>query len=130
MSQQMCNDETDQHRTTVGHCKIDDCDVYVGRGFDGEAMGTVAVGQRGWLGNPYVVDEDSEAGYTREESVALFTTEFLQKLEDDIEFRNAVGDLEGATLGCWCQREHEDDGDLCHGEVIARAVDRVLVPRS
>jgi hypothetical protein len=42
----------------------------------------------------------------------------------DEEFREAVRDLAGKTLGCWCQRL-ENDQPPCHAEVIAEHADRL-----
>jgi len=55
----------------------------------------------------------------------MFAYGFTNTLKVNPQFRAAVHDLEGATLGCWCQRAHEDDGGRCHGEVIATTVARL-----
>lgn len=103
-------------RTTVGHCKMDSTEYYIGRGQNQRHMlsDTVTPGDRGWLGNPYSLQD----GFDREDSIKKFGKAFCDKLERDDEFREAVHDLEGDTLGCWCQREDEDS-PACHGEVIA-----------
>lgn len=129
-------------KTTVGHCKADDCDVYIGRDQRGGKLHhllNTPIGERGWLGNPFVPEENaSEKHYrqsdvtvvsSREESVTRFAETFDERLCNNPEFRDAVGQLEGKTLGCWCQREHEDS-PACHGEVIAGFVDRVLSKRT
>jgi hypothetical protein len=74
---------------------------------------------RGWLGNPFPVEE-----YTREVSIEKFREAFEDKLERDDEFREAVASLSGKTLGCWCQRI-DADGPPCHAEIIAEAADRI-----
>ncbi|QIO25485.1 DUF4326 domain-containing protein [Haloarcula sp. JP-L23] len=103
-----------ESKTAVGHTKADETDVYVGRGQNGRHLLSVAEpGQRGWLGNPFTLDE-----YTREESVAKYREAFEDKLQRDDAFRAAVADLAGQTLGCWCQHLDED-GPACHAEVIA-----------
>jgi hypothetical protein len=108
--------------TVVGHCKKDNCSVYIGRGYNSEHINSnVPIDSRGWLGNPYRVGRHG----SREEVVEKFMNDFIQKLNSNAEFRRAVAELEGETLGCWCQRAHEDDGDLCHGEVIKRAVEKL-----
>ena len=107
--------------TRVGHCKADETDVYVGRGPDGRnVLNTHSDGRRGWLGNPFALED----GHSREESVELFREVFEQKLDECPEFRDAVRDLSGKRLGCWCQRLNED-GPACHGEVIAEWADRL-----
>lgn len=105
--------------TRVGHCKHDPTDVYIGRGTDQTHMLTTDVGKRGWLGNPFSVHE-----HGRVQCVERFRTEFEARLKEDAEFRDAVRQLAGRKLGCWCQRLN-DDGPLCHGEVIAEHADRL-----
>ena len=107
----------DEDRTTVGHCKADSTDTYIGRGPGGASMYQTPVGERGWLGNPFSLDD----GYSREESIEKFRQAFYERLAEDQEFRDAVEGLHGDTLGCWCQREDED-GPACHGGVIASYV--------
>jgi len=106
--------------TTVGHCRADETDTYVGRGPDGEDLNTAAIGERGWLGNPYRLDD----GYGREESIAAFRVDFEARLETDPVFREAVAELAGDRLGCWC-RTHDADAPACHGDVIAEHADRL-----
>ena len=109
-------------RTRVGHCKRDDTDIYVGRGTDGRSMIDTAIGTRGWLGNPHRLDD----GYTRAESIALFREDFEARLRGDDEFRAAVRNLAGKTLGCWC-RTLADDEPACHADVIAEHAHRLAV---
>jgi len=104
--------------TRVGHCKADDTDVYIGRGPGGRHMSETEVGERGWLGNPFALDD----GYARAESIERFRDVFEQALDERPEFRAAVRDLSGQRLGCWCQRL-DDDEPACHGEVIAEWAD-------
>lgn len=105
--------------TKIGHCKTDDVDVYIGRGPGGRDMHTTPIGERGWLGNPYAVDE-----YGREESIDRFRSDFEDRLETDSEFRQAVRELAGKCLGCWCQNI-EDDEPACHGEIIAASAEQL-----
>lgn len=93
--------------TEVVHCKKDSFDVYIGRGRgDGHILNT-EIGERGWLGNPFPVDE-----HGRVQCIERFRKEFEARLDDDEEFREAVEDLRGETLGCWCKPK------ACHGDVI------------
>lgn len=77
-------------------------------------MDNAPVGERGWLGNPYALSD----GYSREESVELFSELFHSRLRADREFREAVHDLAGSVLGCWC-RSLDVGAPACHGDVIA-----------
>lgn len=107
-------------RTRVGHCKQDETDVYAGRGPNGRAMDETPAGERGWLGNPYPLDKaDSRAA-----SIEAFKAVFYARLETDEAFREAVADLSGKTLGCWCQRIDEDR-PRCHAEIIAEHADKL-----
>lgn len=115
---------TERERTRVGHTLTDETDVYVGRGPDAKAMGDVPIGEKGWLGNPYTVKE-----YGREESIERFRVDFTQRIATDGEFRDAVEDLAGKTLGCWCQTL-EDDDPACHAEVIAEWADMLAESES
>jgi len=113
--------ETDlQSPTRVGHCKRDSTDTYIGRGPNGRDMTSTPVGERGWLGNPFALND----GYSREESIELFEEQFLLRLITDTEFRDAVAELSGDTLGCWCRSVHEDEPG-CHGDVVSTWADRI-----
>ena len=112
-----CVDDAD--RTRVGHCKADETDVYAGRGSGGRNLNNTKIGARGWLGNPHTLED-----YTREESIDLFRQDFEAKIRGDEEFREAVADLSGKTLACWCQRLDED-GPACHAEIIAEWADEL-----
>jgi len=112
----------------VGHCKVDGDGVYVGRGYNGQHMltGSVGIGERGWLGNPYEIGadivRDGEVvveNATREAVVEQFEEVFIDQLRDDAEFRNAVEGLAGEPLNCWCT-ERGEFGPACHGQVIAK----------
>ena len=106
--------------TRVGHCKKDSHTVYIGRGDRGGShMMNTEIGERGWLGNPFPKDK-----HGRQQCVEMFRSEFEYRLENDDHFRTAVANLQGEILGCWCQRINED-GPLCHGEVIAEWVERL-----
>lgn len=107
--------------TKVGHAKSDETDVYIGRGDNQAALGDVPIGDRGWLGNPYITKSHG-GNYTRGESIAKFRQDFEERLESDEEFRTAVENLSGHTLGCWC-RTLDEDGPPCHGDVIAEVAD-------
>jgi hypothetical protein len=93
--------------------KMESHDVYGGRaGDDGtNHVGNTLVGRRGWLGNPFTTDI-----FDRERAINLYQGVFLSRLEQD-EFREAVEDLEGKRVACWCRTESEDE-PACHLDVI------------
>lgn len=105
------------NETQVGHAKHDG-EVYIGCGNDLTNIITADYpGENGWLGNPFVT-EDNGGDYTHEEAVEKYRYVFYQKLQNDSMFRDAVEQLRGKTLGCWCRRVDEDE-PACHGDVIA-----------
>lgn len=116
----MSNHDSDGDcQTVVAHCQHDEIDVYIGRGKDGRSMRDTPIGERGWLGNPFTLDD-----YSRKESIARFCVAFEARLEANPAFRKAVANLSGKTLGCWCQRADEESPS-CHGEVIAHYADKL-----
>lgn len=111
------SDQVEEKGTNVGHWMQDDCDVYAGRGRNGNRFGSAEIGEHGWLGNPYRADE-----YGRERCIEKFRNVFERRLSDDKKFREAIRELAGKRLGCWCQRLDEDS-PACHAEVIAEHAD-------
>lgn len=109
-------------KTRVGHVRHDDVDVYAGRASESGHLGTVPIGDRGWLGNPFTLDK-----FNRDTAISLYRAAFQNRLVQDDAFRAAVRDLAGSVLGCWCQRLDED-APACHAEVVARAADRLADP--
>ena len=106
--------------TRVGHKNHLNEFVYIGRADNGNShMLNTEVGKRGWLGNPF-----PKSKHGRKWCVDKFRTEFENKLENNAEFRDAVAALSGSILGCYCQRLN-DEGPLCHGEVIAEWADKL-----
>lgn len=104
-------------------------DVYGGRGSGGEekgatrSMANTSPPQRGWLGNPYEMksaregrDEVSE----RRRVIAAFVPFFLDKLNEDPEFREAVERLRGKRVGGWCRgvSQERDETNWCHLDVV------------
>jgi hypothetical protein len=63
------------------------------------------------FGNPHILEKDG-GEYTREESVEAYRAWFTEMVENNEEFREAVEELRGGTLGCWCKPK------ACHGDVI------------
>lgn len=77
------------HKLVV-HCKKDNYDVYIGR-------------PSKW-GNPFTIGKDGN----REEVIEKYR-EYLLNNE---ELMNALPELKGKVLGCWCSPKK------CHGEVL------------
>ncbi len=89
-------------KTTVVNLHDEPFDVYIGR---------AGHGYDGYFGNPF-----SDGGRAR--NITRFATYFLDRVEHDPEYRARVLALRGKRLGCFCAPL------MCHGEVIARWVDR------
>lgn len=88
-------------------------DVYIGRASDfGHIMNTPP-GKRGWLGNPFPVDD-----FSREKAVALYEKMLRKKLENHGEFRQKFDELIGKKLGKRCE-----DNELCHGDIIIKILE-------
>lgn len=91
--------------TRVVNLRTHPYDVYIGR---------AGHGLDGYFGNPFPRLEGEAKGSTLDK----FRAYFLRRLEQDLEFLSRVRALRGRTLGCFC-----DEGDLCHGQIIARWID-------
>ena len=76
----------------VVHCKRAAHDVYIGR-------------PSKW-GNPFVIGRDG----TRDDVIARYEAWLLEQPE----LVDALPELAGKTLGCWCAPR------ACHGDVLAR----------
>ena len=99
---------SDEGTELVNQRNTDEFDLNIGRANSGRShMNNTAVGEPGWLGNPY-----PESDYGREECIRLFRTDFEERIDEDAAFREAVENLRGKTLACWCVPK------ACHGEVI------------
>jgi len=67
----------------------------------------------GCFGNPFPVKI-----HGREKCIELFEEYFLDRLETDSVFAEAVLKLKGKRLGCFCR-----PNEACHGDVIKRWLD-------
>jgi len=93
--------------TEVVNKREEPADIYIGRGKNGANICTTRIGEYGWLGNPFKLTD-----YSREESIQKYKIVFLEMIEHREGFREAVLDLKGKKLGCWCKPK------ACHGDVI------------
>lgn len=88
-------------KTTVVNVLKDDYDVYIGRANAGISK------KASPFANPFSVKL-----YGRDGAIKKFVAWFFDKIENDLEFRAQVAELDGKRLGCWCKP------DVCHGDVI------------
>lgn len=91
--------------TNVVHCKKDAYDVYIGRGRDGV-----------W-GNPYSHKNVPGTKWvaTRDEAIEAYRVWLWQAIRDGAVTLEALAQLHGKTLGCWCAPQR------CHGDVLVQA---------
>lgn len=94
-------------KTTVVNIRSQEADVYIGRPPRGHGIPDPP--ERGCFGNPFVMRTEAD----REKVVRHFELYFRKRIETDEAFREAVLELRGKSLGCFCKPK------LCHGDVIA-----------
>lgn len=85
-------------KTTVVNLHKESYDVYIGRAGRGE---------KGSFGNPFSMKQ-----FGREGCIKKFEEYFLNRVRDDLVFRDKVLKLRGKKLGCFCAPRR------CHGEII------------
>ncbi len=73
--------------------------------------GVRMIGRSTQFGNPFLMEKDG-GNYSREGCVEAYREWFKDKIRTDPEFRDAVEELRGETLGCYCAPQP------CHGDVI------------
>ena len=91
-----------------------------------------AGGKAGWLGNHAVMEDRANSLHREQDdivivpdrtaAVAHYEQAFKENLQDP-DFREAVLELEGKTLGCYCKGQPVTEpgkGKLCHGDVILK----------
>lgn len=104
----MPRDDSSEPVEIVNRRRTDTFDVYAGRGPNGQNMLNTSPHETGWLGNPFEIGEHGD----RETVIDKFERAFALKLQANEPFRQAVADLEGQTLACWCTPKS------CHCDVI------------
>lgn len=82
----------------VVHCKKEPFDVYIGR-------------PSKW-GNPFLIGKHG----TREEVIKKFRAYIMRRPE----LMEALSELKGKVLGCWCS-----EGQACHGDVLIDLVGKL-----
>lgn len=97
-------------KTKVVNLFKESYDVYIGRDNMGRGADKIEIGKRGWLGNPYHMKQNNEL--SRKIVLDKFKDYFYTRIKLDEEFRKAVHELKGKTLGCYCKPKS------CHGDII------------
>ncbi len=84
---------------------------------DKSISGVVQIGRPSIYGNPYKI---GEAG-TRDEVITAYKLHLAVLIDSDEAFINALEELHGKRLGCFCHPE------ACHGDVLAELVRNRLI---
>ena len=74
----------------------------------------VYCGRPGPFGNRFIIGKDG----TREQVLEKYREYFYARLKIDNDFRNAIHELKGKRLACWCKPEK------CHCDIIAEYLDK------
>lgn len=93
--------------TRVVNLRKQPYDVYIGR---------AGHGQSGYFGNPYpkgsICDHCGQTHLRSGDTIPCFHAYFLERVQTDSRFREAILGLKGKILGCFCKPQP------CHGDVI------------
>lgn len=112
-------DAESQSEKTITIAHVDEPhDLYGGRAAGGTRhMNNASTPtKRGWLGNPYRVDDHGRDG-----CIEKFREDFYAKLWDDWRFCNACIGLPGRVVACYC-RSMDEDEPACHLDVVQEAL--------
>jgi hypothetical protein len=85
--------------------------VYMGMPYNFQDPRDIRVGDPGFLGNPFTEG-------TEEENLLRFKNYFLQRVKEDLSFRQSVLSVYGQNLGCVCSLIHEENHE-CHANFVA-----------
>jgi hypothetical protein len=86
-------------------------DYYGARGSKNAHLLNTTPGHRGWLGNPYRLQD-----HDRREAIAKYAKAFLGRVQTP-GFADRVEQLRGARVACWCRRSDEHE-PRCHLDVV------------
>ena len=86
--------------------------------------------QPGWLGNPFLMNDDADQVTERRRVIAAWTRYFLERVETDQQFREAVRRLRGKRVACWCRgvSQERTAETWCHLDVVAAWLSGDLTP--
>lgn len=112
--------------TTIANKSITDVDVFIGcvkssdSTQEAKHMLNTAPTTLGWLGNPHSLNETVSLG----ESLRLYKSDINEKIESNDEFRQAVANISGKTIGM-CRPPKRS-----HGIIIAEVADKLAEEES
>lgn len=93
--------------TTVVNLRKEPFDVYIGR---------AGHGHDGTFGNPF-------SQWDRATNIAKFREYFLERIQQDRDFKSKVLSLKGKRLGCFCKPKD------CHGDIIAEYLNNIVLEK-
>ena len=99
------DENINEMKPRVVHCKKEEFDVYIGRG--------IWNGEKSKWGNPFSHKKGTLAEHvvgSREEAI----TKYEEYLLSNQELVDALPELGGKVLGCWCKPK------ACHGDVLLK----------
>src|SRR5581483_1711025 len=85
---------------------VQDCTIYIGRKY---TMGGWNLSQSRWA-NPFTV---------KEYGLDTALSKYEQYIRDTPDLWNSLEELDGQTLGCWCD-PIKGKKEYCHGQVLLR----------
>lgn len=89
---------------------------------DAEYIGRAGQGQNGYFGNPvkrgWVCRECRQRHMQNGDTLPCFAKYFHKRLMVEPDFKEAVLQLKGAELGCFCKTK-SGVGNPCHGDIIS-----------
>lgn len=97
--------------------------VNIKSGKPGIYIGRAGKNSTGYFGNPHPIGYcyQCKRNHTRDECIAAYKKDFLQRIQNDTEFRKRILELKGKTLICFCFPL------ACHGNVIAEYLDKEVM---
>lgn len=94
------------NKTKVVNIHKEHYDQYIGR---------AGKGKDGYFGNPFILQSNKLKGST----IERYRTYFINRLNNDPEFKRRIHELKGKTLGCFCKP------NACHGDIIAEYLNSI-----
>jgi hypothetical protein len=114
------NENGSNLKTTNCNIKFEKADVYCGRGNVGAVPRNI--GEKGWLGNPYVIGNTCyrcKQIHKDGGSTLICYEEYLKERLEQPEFVEALKQLKGKKLGCFCKPKP------CHTDILIKYIDKL-----
>lgn len=105
------------NETKIVNLRLEKCDVKITRTPKNQIPEPPNFG---CFGNPYFL-KDVNNEEERAEVVSKYKIYFYNRIKKDEAFKNAVLDLKGKKLGCFCKQPNKEVA--CHGDIIKEWLD-------